>query len=92
MVTPMTGEKTGAACGPGRGGCHGALWGWAPPDLPADTPLKHRADRLLPRTGWPCVLYFAAIVGLLNLAPHLPSGATSRSMGWQRWRAAHGAC
>ena len=68
-------EKTGAACGPGRGGCHSALWGWAPPDLPADTPLKRRADRLLPRTGWPAVLYFAAIVGLLNLAPHLPGRA-----------------
>lgn len=68
----MIEEKRGAACGPDRGGCHRALWGWSPPDLPADTSLKRRADRLLPRTGWPAVLYFAAIVGLLNLAPHLP--------------------
>jgi len=64
-----------AVCAPGQGGCHSALWGWSPPDLPADTPLKRRADRLLPRTGWPAVVYFAAIVGLLNLAPHLPERA-----------------
>ena len=49
-----------------------ALFGWSPPDLPADTALKRRADRLLPRTGWAAVLYCAAVIGLLNLAPHLP--------------------
>ena len=68
----MIEEKAGAAYVPGQGGCRCALWGWSPPDLPADTPLKRRTDRLLPRTGWPAVFYFAAIVGLLNLAPLLP--------------------
>ena len=92
-----------ATCAPGRGGCHGALWGWAPPDLPADTPLKRRADRLLPRTGWPAVVYFAAIVGLLNLAPHLPERANLAADGlaalaaaaWcvlNFWRCRHAHC
>jgi len=29
----------------------------------------------MPRTGWAAVLYFAAIFGLLNIAPHLPERA-----------------
>jgi hypothetical protein len=49
-----------------------ALWGWSPPDLVADTPVKRRIDRLLPRSGLPALACFAAIVGLLTLAPHLP--------------------
>ena len=49
-----------------------ALFGWSPPDLPADTALKRRVDRLLPRTGWAAALYCAAVVALLNIAPHLP--------------------
>src|SRR4249920_2057623 len=56
----------------GEGCCGSALWGWSPPDLPADTPLKRRADRLLPRSGAPAVACFAAVAGLLILAPHLP--------------------
>ncbi|HEY6279080.1 MAG TPA: hypothetical protein VIX86_22430 [Streptosporangiaceae bacterium] len=68
--------SAGPACAPGPGaggGCGpGALWGWSPPDLPADTPLKRRADRLLPRSGIPAVAWFAAVAGLLALAPHLP--------------------
>jgi hypothetical protein len=55
--------------------CRRALWGWSPPDLPADTQLKRRADRLLPRTGVAVVVYFGAVIGLLNLAPQLPPRA-----------------
>jgi hypothetical protein len=58
-----------------QGGCRRALWGWSPPDLPADSGLKRRMDRLLPRTGVPALLYYAAVVALLNLAPHLPERA-----------------
>jgi hypothetical protein len=49
-----------------------ALFGWSPPDLPADTVAKRRADRLLPRTGAAALLCYAVVVGLLSLAPHLP--------------------
>jgi hypothetical protein len=52
-----------------------ALWGWSPPDLPANTSLRRRADCLLPRTGRAALLYCAAVVALLNLAPHLPERA-----------------
>lgn len=65
---PAAGELE-ADVGGARGNAHRA---WSPPDLPADTPLKRRADRLLPRRGVPVVVYFAVIVGLLSLAPHLP--------------------
>src|SRR5229473_4108067 len=53
-------------CGPG------ALWGWSPPLLPADTPLKARIDRLMPRTGLPVAMYYGAVVALLALAGILP--------------------
>ena len=49
-MTMMQPEAEGQAPG------HRALFGWSPPDLPADTTLKRRADRLLPRTGIPGVL------------------------------------
>jgi hypothetical protein len=49
-----------------------SLFGWSPSPLPADTPAKRWVDRLLPRTGIPLLLYFAAIVALLNISPHLP--------------------
>lgn len=85
------------------GGCRGALWGWSPPDLPADSPVKRRVDRLLPRTGWPAILYFAAVIGLLNLAPHLPERANLAvvglaalaAAGWcgvNLWRCRHAHC
>lgn len=48
------------------------LGGWFPPVLPADTTTKRRVDRLLPRTGLPLALYFAAVIALLMVAPHLP--------------------
>jgi hypothetical protein len=80
-----------------------ALWGWSPPDLPADTALKRRADRLLPRTGWAAVLYSAAVVGLLILAPYLPERgnlaadglaalAAAAWCGLNFWRCRHAHC
>lgn len=54
-----------------RGESRRALFGWSPPDLPADTALKRHADRLLPRTGWAAALYCATVIALLNVAPHL---------------------
>jgi hypothetical protein len=80
-----------------------ALFGWSPPDLPADTMLKRRADRLLPRTGVPALLYCAAVVGLLSLAPHLPERANLAADGlaalagaaWcglNFWRCRHAHC
>jgi hypothetical protein len=46
---------------------------WSSPVLPADTPVKRRVDHLLPRSGWPAVAYFAAVIGLLGLARALPA-------------------
>lgn len=48
---------------------------WGPPVLPADTPVKRRVDHLLPRSGWPAVAYFGAVIGLLGLAQSLPAPA-----------------
>ncbi len=47
---------------------------WSPPALPADTPVKRRVDRVLPR-GRRAVAYFAAVTGLLGLAQLLPAPA-----------------
>src|SRR5262249_61575507 len=59
-----------------EGGCgRSALWGWSPPDLTADTPLKRRIDRLAPRSGVSTAACFVAVVGLFSLAPHLPARA-----------------
>jgi hypothetical protein len=80
-----------------------ALFGWSPPDLPADTPLKRRADRWLPRTGWAAVLYCAAVIALLNVAPHLPERgnlaidglaalAAAAWCGLNFWRCRHAHC
>ncbi|TAN19865.1 MAG: hypothetical protein EPN30_11485 [Actinomycetota bacterium] len=50
-----------------------ALWGWSPPDLPADSALKRNVDRALPRTGLGYIIYWAVVIGLeFGLAPHLP--------------------
>jgi hypothetical protein len=45
-----------------------ALFGWSPPDLPADTALKRRTDRVLPRTGVLAAAYCAVVAGLVFLA------------------------
>ena len=48
----------------------------APPVIVVDDPLKqHYVDRILPRSGPSVVVYFAVVLGLLNLAPHLPMRA-----------------
>ena len=86
-----------------QGASRRALWGWSPPDLPADTALKRHADRLLPRTGWAAVLYCAAVIALLNLAPHLPERgnlavdglaalAAAAWCGLNFWRCRHAHC
>ncbi len=67
-----------AAAGPGRGtSCCDPVGrrAWSPPVLPADTLVKRRVDRILPRTGLPAVAYFAAVTGLLGLAQILPPPA-----------------
>jgi hypothetical protein len=79
---PQAGDRpsagTGTAHEPGRGtACcmPRPRRAWSPPGLPADTPAKRRVDRLLPRTGWPAVAYFTAVIGLLGLAQLLPAPA-----------------
>jgi hypothetical protein len=72
---PISPEPTCLSCLPAdRGGSEPrrALAGWSPPDLAADTPVKRRADRLLPRSGMSALACFALVVVLFNLAPHLP--------------------
>jgi hypothetical protein len=80
-----------------------ALFGWSPPDLPADTALKRRADRVLPRTGIPAAAYCAVVAGLLFLAPNLPERgnlavdglaalAASAWCGVNLWRCRHAHC
>src|SRR5258708_9820861 len=68
--------EPGAACGSCRSAARTrgegrALWGWSPPDRAADTAMKRRIDRLLPRSGIACAAWFAVVIGLLSLAPHL---------------------
>jgi hypothetical protein len=80
-----------------------ALWGWSPPDRPADTPLKRGIDRVLPRTGLATAACIAAVVGLFSLAPHLPLRANLAADGlaallagaWcglNFWRCRHAHC
>jgi hypothetical protein len=76
---------------------------WPAPPRPADTALKRLVDRLLPRTGLPAVLFFAAVVGLLSLAQALPAPgylavdalAALVAGGWcvlNFWRCRHAHC
>src|SRR5262249_60700943 len=55
-----------SCCGPR------ALFGWSPPALPADTALKRRVDAFMPRTGVPLVIFWAAVIVLLNIGLVLP--------------------
>ena len=59
----------------------GSLRG-CPPPLPADTAAKRRIDRLLPRSGVPAAVSFAALIVLLALAPHLPRRAELAADGF----------
>jgi hypothetical protein len=80
-----------------------ALFGWSPPPLPADTALKRRVDALLPRSGLRLILFFAAVVALLNAGPILPTWldlvavgvASLAAGGWcavNFWRCRHAHC
>jgi hypothetical protein len=85
------------------GGTRRALWGWSPPDLPADTAARRRVDRLLPRTGCPALFYYAGVAVVLGIAPHLPERANLAADGlaalaaaaWcavNFWRCRHAHC
>ncbi len=97
-MTPVSLAQDSSTCGSPR-----ALCGWSPPPSPADTPLKRAVDRYMPRTGVPVILFFAAVVGLLLLAPHLPraaelagdalaAGAGGAWCGLNFWRCRHAHC
>lgn len=94
---------TGLACGDRIGCCGGGSGSWSPPSLPADTRLKRLVDRFLPWAGLPVILYFAAAIGALNLAPLLPrpgelaleGTAALAAGGWcglSFWRCRHAHC
>jgi hypothetical protein len=78
-----------------------ALCGWSSPSLPADTVTKQRVDRI--RVGnLAAIGVVAVVVGLLNLAPHLPPRASLAvgvaglaAGGWcslNFWRCRHAHC
>ena len=48
------------------------MFGWSPPALPADTNLKRRVDRMMPRSGLSFVIFFAVVIALLNVGVILP--------------------
>lgn len=51
-------------------------WLWcSPPSLPADTPAKRVADRLVPHTGWRGCGFFLAVAGLWTVYGHVPDRA-----------------
>lgn len=72
--------------------------------LAADNRAKRWTDRVLPRTGLPAVLYFLAVVALLNVGPRLAAprpglalfGIASLAAGlWcslNFWRCRHAHC
>lgn len=98
MRSEVPGRAAVADCCGGR-----ALFGWSPPALPADTPLKRRVDAVTPRSGLPLVIFFAVVVVLLNVGAVLPRrldlvavGAASLAAGgWcavNFWRSRHTHC
>lgn len=66
--------------------------GWSPPPLPADTQLKRLVDRFLPRGGPPVVVFFAVVIGMLNLASLLSSPAAELALEGAAALAAGGWC
>lgn len=95
---PALAGCTGLARGTG-----GAIGGWSPPDLPADTALKRMVDHIRFRHCWSTAAYIAAIAGLLSLAPHLSiraglaaDGLAALAAGGQCglnfWRCRHAHC
>jgi hypothetical protein len=90
---------------PGRPDCcsPGALFGWSPSALPADTTLKRRVDRILPQSGLPLITFFVVVAGLLNIGLVLPTRLDLASIGiasllagsWcslNFWRCRHAHC
>jgi hypothetical protein len=81
-----------------------ALFGWSPPDLPADSALKRAVDRALPRSGLGFTLYWLLVFALeYSLAPHLAvrgrlgveGGAALLAGAWcglNFWRCRHAHC
>jgi hypothetical protein len=75
-----------------------------PPALrPADTALKRRVDRVLPSSPLPLLIFFAAVIALLNIGPALPArpglsaaGLAAATAGsWctlHYWRTRHAHC
>lgn len=50
-----------------------AFFGWSPPRLSADTALKRHVDRILPDSGLPLIIFFVAVIALLNVGVLLPA-------------------
>ncbi len=78
LSEPRRSAGTHAAAGSGRGtSCcpPSGRRAWSPPPLAADTPVKRRVDHIRPRPGLPALAYFAAVIGLLDLARALPAPA-----------------
>ena len=84
------------SCGPR------ALCGWSPPARNADTALKSRVDHLV-LGNVVAVMTFVVVIGLLNVAPHLPLRAELATVGlaaligggWcllNFWRCRHAHC
>jgi hypothetical protein len=89
----------------GTAACCGgeARWCWSPPRLPADTAFKRRVDRVQPRRGVGVVVFFAAVVVLINVGQFLPRRADLATLGlaallaggWcalNFWRCRHAHC
>jgi hypothetical protein len=80
-----------------------SLFGWSRALLPADSQLKRRIDRMVPRTGLPLVVCCASVMCLLIVAPLFPvrgelavdGVATLAGGGWcaaNFWRCRHAHC
>ncbi|HTT89374.1 MAG TPA: hypothetical protein VMF65_07435 [Acidimicrobiales bacterium] len=80
----------------------GALCGWSPPSLFADTKAKRLVDRVIVGAV-PALVVLAVVVALLNVAPHLPLRAALvlvglaalAAGGWcslNFWRCRHAHC
>jgi hypothetical protein len=97
-MTSSTSSTSSGSSAPSR-----ALCGWAPPDLPADTPVKRRIDRLLPRNGPGAFLFFGLVAVALSVAGSFPTrpylgtvaAASALAGGWcavNFWRCRHAHC
>ena len=57
------------------------MFAWSPPARPADTGLKRRVDRMMPRSGLSFVMFFAAVTALLNVGVILPGRLDLAAIG-----------